>query len=286
LNDKQRIIGAHVRIDHTLQDMLEQIAPLQMNALQFFLFKHHENKYLRLNKDDLIAMKKFKKSCSQLYAHSSYWINLAHGNQESFAIAERLLAKELSIAERLDLTGLVIHPGSYKGHPRSMTDAEARQRALEQIARLLNRIFRKKSSVSIIFENTTCQKKTIGSNFIDFYELKQLLDAPETLQFCIDFAHAHVWGYDVHNTDAFIQQLEQTIGIEAIALLHLHDAAELAGSCQDRHALIGEGSIGLESLKNLALHKALVKKPVILELPKTTLEKTKQMLDLVTSWEE
>ena len=191
---------------------------------------------------------------------------------------------ELSIAEKLSLDGLVIHPGSYKGHPQHLNEAKARQAALEQIARLLNRLFKKNISVPIILENTTHHKKTIASNLKDFHDLTKLLDQPDKLLFCLDFAHAHSFGYDVSDTKQFIHMLEKHIDITKIKLIHLNDSAEEQGSSHDRHELIGTGKIGTNALKKLALHPKFADKPIILELPKTTRETNIEMINLVNSW--
>ncbi len=285
MNNNERALGLHIRIDESLCAALQDAAHLPLTALQFFLFRHQENKYLRINQEEQLQYFAIKKKYKKMYAHSSYWINLAHGNRESNRIAERLLNKELTIAEKLQLDGLIIHPGSYKGQPKTTDDPDGRLASLKQIAQLLNRLFKKKIQVPLIFENTAHKKKTIGSDFQDFYDLKQLLDKPEKLLFCIDFAHAHAFGYDLNATEDFITLLEKTVGLANIALLHVHDSVEEKGSCHDRHALIGEGTIGVDSLKKLVSHDALQNKPIILELPKTNAEKSIEMINLVRSWE-
>ena len=268
----------------SLEKTLDSVDDLPINILQFFLFRHQENRYLRILPEDQKRILLAKQKCSEIYAHSSYWINLAHGNKESFKIAERLLLKELSIAEKLSLDGLVIHPGSYKAHREGIDESTARQAALEQIARLLNRLFKKSISIPIIFENTTHQKKTIGSDFKDFQDLKKLLDQPDKLLFCLDFAHAHAFGYDISQTEEFIHMLETHMDLTQIKLLHLNDAAEKQGSSHDRHELIGKGEIGINPLKKLALHPKLSNKPIVLELPKTTKGESIEMIELVKSW--
>ena len=119
---------------------------------------------------------------------------------------------------------------------------------------------------------------------LNFYDLKQLLDAPERLSFCLDFAHAHAFGYDLSDAEHFIDLLDTKMGIDQIALLHLHDSAEPQGSSHDRHALIGEGTIGTEQLKKLVLHPRLINKPIILELPRASAETSRAMLQLVEEW--
>jgi deoxyribonuclease-4 len=264
---------------------LDHAQELEIDIAQFFLMPQKKNKYIRLMRDEVKAFVARRAELGDIYVHSSYWINLANGNKESINIAEAMLRKELRIAKELQLTGVVIHPGSYKGHPKTEEDPTGYKAGIQGVARFLNKFLKKEPDIKIILENTAHSAKSIGSNFEDFVAIRALLDKPEQLKICLDIAHSFAFGYDVTDTKKFVAMLEKTVGIESIALIHLHDSAEPCGSSRDRHALPGEGEIGVEALKNVVMHPKLVNKPIILELPVVSTGRAVEILNFVRSWQ-
>lgn len=113
------------------------------------------------------------------------------------------------------------------------------------------------------------------------------IDQPERISFCIDTAHAHSYGYsiiDAHDQNMFITLLENSIGLQQIALLHLNDSYEKCGSRIDRHALIGQGTIGEQALHRFALHDKLKDIPFVLELPEISLEQERSLIEKLYHW--
>ena len=60
------------------------------------------------------------------------------------------------------------------------------------------------------------------------------------------------------------EQRKVTVVSKAI---HLNDSMNEMGSHKDRHQKIGEGNIGLDAMKRIINHPALMDKPFILETP-------------------
>jgi len=61
----------------------------------------------------------------------------------------------------------------------------------------------------------------------------------------------------------------------------LNDLHDSLGSRMDRHAVIGEGNIGMFALARFALYPSLQAIPLLLELPELSLEKEKSIMDSV-----
>ena len=74
-------------------------------------------------------------------------------------------------------------------------------------------------------------------------------------------------GYDLREPDKVVEELERYLGIKNITLIHLNDSMTEFNSHKDRHANLGEGTIGLETLKNFINHPKLKHLPVVLEVP-------------------
>jgi deoxyribonuclease-4 len=87
---------------------------------------------------------------------------------------------------------------------------------------------------------------------------------------CIDTAHCYEAGFDVSTAEgleAALARIEQTIGLDAVHVIHTNDSRTALGSRADRHEHIGKGGIGLEGFRRILNHPRLKDKPFILETP-------------------
>lgn len=273
---KKREIGVHLRLTDTLLDLAEQARRLDISIFQCFLIRQSTERYITPSKkeiDDFVVM---RQHFSKLYLHGSYWINIAHGTQASV----RTLTRELSLAEKLDFSYFILHPGTTKGH-------EDRLVGLDSIATIFNQLLKTDRKIQLVLENTAYAGMSVGSALHDFGLLRLKLDQPEKVKFCIDTAHAHAYGYDIitpEGQEEFVNLLDMTIGIENIVLLHVNDTKEQRGSFIDRHDFLGAGLIGIEALKRLVNHPRLIHIPLLLELPVMPEAELKQIIDEVKMW--
>ena len=75
-------------------------------------------------------------------------------------------------------------------------------------------------------------------------------------------------GYDIVNDlDGVLTEFDRVIGLERLKAVHINDSMNPRGSHKDRHAKIGEGTIGLEAFGRIVRHPALQDLPFILETP-------------------
>ena len=82
----------------------------------------------------------------------------------------------------------------------------------------------------------------------------------------------------------FLQDAESVVGADAIGLLHLNDASDIVGSCQDRHAIIGDGTIGQEALSVAYQHHRALGTPIIIEPPVMSDAALKELYEKVKIW--
>jgi deoxyribonuclease-4 len=79
-----------------------------------------------------------------------------------------------------------------------------------------------------------------------------------------------VWdaGYDIVNDlDGVLQEFDKVVGLDKLRALHVNDSKNPCGSHKDRHACIGEGTLGLSTFHHIINHPALAGLPMILETP-------------------
>lgn len=271
-------IGLHLRVLKNLDELVEQAERLGLLSFQCFLVHQVTKKRLVVSASEYQRFLKKRQSLGALYAHGAYWINVCGSR---YSTAFKLLRSEVAMAQRLGFSHYILHPGSAKGR-------KDRNEGFDCLARALNDIAKDYKDITIVLENTTHAGDTIGSDLQDFVIIREKLDYPEAVKFCIDTAHAHGFGYDIvskSGQEQFLATLEQTIGTENIALIHLNDSNELAGMLRDQHVLPGAGKIGADALQAFINEPRLKNKPIILELPDLYEEEELQKyIALVSAW--
>lgn len=277
--DKNKRIGLHVRLTGSIVSLIEQAIRMELPFFQSFLLLLDTNKLVQPSEQEIRTFLALRRDYfTTLYVHGSYWINLASLKNNGY----HLLKRELALAKQLEFTHLILHPGFAKG-------AREKSEGVEALARMLNRLLWYERDIKIILENTAHGKLSVGSDLQDFQQLLHKLDQPERISFCIDTAHAHAYGYDLMGSDkqtAFIDLLDELIGLERIVLIHLNDTKDARGSLLDRHDILGQGTLGDTVLKHFMMQPRMMHIPVLLELPVLPESEEHALLHKVISWNE
>ena len=251
--------GLHIRLHESLFDAVAKTERLQHRFFQTVLMLQTK-KFLNLTDEEInrfVAHR--RKNYDQLFVHGAYWCNVTD-------IAGRVfysLQREIELAEQLEFTHIVIHPGSF-------AKAMKREDRVEYIAKAVTILLEKSSKIIILLENSPHKDLSFSSSIEEFGQLFALLHNNPRVQMCVDTAHAYVAGYDIstpQKVDAFVKLLVTAVGKQNIGLLHCNDTKKKCGSFLDEHAVPGYGNIGMESLYHFVHHRDLQDIPVIFELP-------------------
>jgi len=197
--------------------------------------------------------------------HGSYLINLGSPDIDQRDKSQVMLVDELQRCEELGLRLFNIHPGSSTGKI-------SRDECIRNIAYGINQAHDKTkgSKVMVVLENMSCQGHTIGG---DFKELKQIIDFVDDksrVGVCLDTCHAMAAGYDLSQKEGFdrmVENFETEIGWQWLVGMHINDSKGPAGCHRDRHANIGEGTIGLDGFRRIMNCSHFTDIPLILETP-------------------
>jgi deoxyribonuclease-4 len=127
----------------------------------------------------------------------------------------------------------------------------------------------KLGGLRILLENTSGMGSAIGWRL---EELETVLDGCAGLPMgvCLDTAHLYEAGYPIHSAEGLertLEQVERTVGLQNVHVLHVNDSKTRLGSRVDRHAHIGKGHIGLEAFRRILNHPLLAGRAFILETP-------------------
>ena len=280
----KRLIGFHIRIKDNYTDLAVYGERLNVPIIQCFLMPKEPKRYLYPKSEDRRSWLDIKKQkFKHVYAHSSYWVVPAIGKKISSKISHSYLQKEITIAKKLEIDSLIIHPGSATGYDPALSIDECKMEGIKALGNMLNDVL-KNEPTHLLLENTAHGNKAVGSDLTDFIKLRPLIKWKTQIGFCLDTAHAYAYGYDVTDTDNFVQLLDETMGIHNIRLIHLNDSDEPLGSKLDKHSSFGEGFIGKEALRRLVNHPKMDHIPLIVEPPPLEPNEMRLLMKELNSW--
>lgn len=198
----------------------------------------------------------------EIVVHAPYIINLANTvKPETFELAVQFLEKEIRRTAAMRSHILVLHPGS-------ALDAGA-ESGIAQTVRGLNMVLdENEDEVFIALETMAGKGSEIGRTFEEIKAIYDGVNKKERLRVCFDTCHVNDAGYDlVHDYDGVFKHFDQVIGLDQIAVFHINDSLNPLGAHKDRHANIGQGTIGFETLHRLVHDPRFMEIPKILETP-------------------
>ncbi len=207
----------------------------------------------------------------RVVVHAAYVLNTATADEEKWARASAGLAKELERSTALGVGAVCFHPGAATGGDRKSAAA----RVAKAITHALQSV--SGDGTRLLVENTAGAGLTMGRTPEEIALI--LGDVPASLRprtgYGLDTCHLFAAGFDItRSTNALTELLdafEAQTG-ESPAFFHLNDSEGALGSNKDRHALIGEGRIGVEPFRWLLHDRRTANVPLILETPQERLD--------------
>jgi deoxyribonuclease-4 len=208
-------------------------------------------------------------SITDTFCHATYLINLASADLELYEKSVVCLTHNLSVARGMGAAGLVLHVGSHLG--AGFDDvvrqvADAFEVALEEAEPAPEGV----ADCPILIENAAGAGGTVGRSLEEIQFLIDACRGDDRLGLCIDTQHLWASGFDyssVAGTEALIATVENTVGLERLRCLHFNDSKIELGGNRDRHANIGEGTVGAKGLAPLVGHPRIRDLPLLLEVP-------------------
>jgi deoxyribonuclease-4 len=249
-------IGVHVGTSGGCWTAVQRAADAGANTMQIFSSSARQWKASPVKPEDARKMRdeRARLDVGPVSIHASYLINLC---SQTESVRENSIVGFRGEVERALALGaefLVLHPGSWKG----LTREEGRRLAAVGIEKAIDGLAWQGKDFRILIENTAGAEFSLGGSFEQVAELVDTLKACAPVGVCLDTCHCHVAGYDLVTTEGYVatmQQVESTVGFDAVKVWHCNDAKAAMGSKLDRHEHIGEGTIGAAAFKRL-LHDA------------------------------
>jgi deoxyribonuclease-4 len=265
-------IGAHVRGGGKLVPSLEYGVEMGATSIQIFTQSPRMWKPSQYAPEVLAAYREAASThptITDTFCHATYLINLASADLDLYEKSVLCLIHNLSVARGIGSSGLILHVGSHLG--AGFDDV------VRQIADAFERTFAEAdpspegvADCPILIENAAGSGGTVGRSLEEIRFLIDACNGDDRLGLCIDTQHLWASGFDyssVAGTERLIKEIELSVGMERLRCFHLNDSKIELGGNRDRHANIGEGTIGGRGLAPLVGHPLIRDLPLILEVP-------------------
>jgi deoxyribonuclease-4 len=252
-------VGAHVSVAGGTPTAPGRAAGIDVGVIQ--LFTKQPNRWAERDVDEVeaaaFAAERAAHGIEVAAAHDSYLINLASPDPALHARSLESFVREVRRCVALDLDFLVSHPGN-------ATDGDGQRGLAANADAIADALDRAPGRTRVLLEGTAGTGTALGSTF---EELAQLVERvgdrhPDRVGVCLDSCHLWAAGYDLRDLAGVLDHFDHVVGLRHLRFLHLNDSVTPFAARRDRHAGIGEGTIGE------AVFAALMREPRLRAVPK------------------
>jgi deoxyribonuclease-4 len=251
-------LGCHLSVAKGLTAAVERANAMGADAFQYFT---RNPRSLRVTgTPDLEDAARARARQAELgivsVGHTPYLVNLAAPDDDLWEASIRSLRDDLPLAAARGTPGIVVHCGKPK-------DGGV-ERGIDRMRAALDRVLEVDAPVRILLENTARQGSEIG---YDLEQLLRLVDGypPERVGFCLDTCHAFAAAW--MDPDDPVRAFDVPEYRGRLGAVHLNDSMFPYGARRDRHARLGQGTMGVERICRFLAWPALRALAVVLETP-------------------
>lgn len=255
-------IGTHMSIAKGLAKTAENVVEMGANTMQIFSRNPRGSNFKTYADEEIAKFQKIRRDnqFGPLLAHAPYTMNLASAQEKVYEFACTVIREDTARMDALGIENMVFHPGSHTG-----IGIEA---GIENIIAGLDQAITGEENITILLETMTGKGTEIGARFEHLKAIRDGVKHPERIGICLDTCHVFAAGYDIVNDlDGVLEEFDQVLGLELLKAIHLNDSMMPFGSHKDRHATIGSGEIGMNTLLHVLRHPLLRELPFYLETP-------------------
>lgn len=259
-------LGCHLTSSKGYENMAREAIKINADTFQFFTRNPRGGKAKDIDPADVerfLALAK-EAGIGKIVAHAPYTLNPCSAEQQTRDFAFMAMSDDLRRMEYTPGNYYNFHPGSHVG--------QGTEAGIQMIADLLNRILTPEQTTTVLLETMAGKGSEIGGRFEELAAIIDKVHLKDKIGVCMDTCHVHDGGYDIVNDlDGVIAEFDRVIGINRLKAIHINDSQNICGAHKDRHACIGEGHIGTETIAAVLNHPKLKGLPAILETPQPDL---------------
>ncbi len=272
------LIGNHLSASKGYAAMGKAALALDANTFAFFTRNPRGGKAKEIDEKDVEKFLNFAKEheFGKIVAHAPYTMNLCAAKEDVRSFSKEMLLDDLKRMEYTPYNYYNFHPGSHVG--------QGAEKGIELIAEALNEALKPEQTTTVLLETMAGKGTEVGRTFEELREILDRVELNDKMGVCLDTCHVWDGGYDIVNDlDGVLNEFDRVIGLDRLKAVHFNDSMNDCGSHKDRHAKIGEGKIGAEAMRRVALHPLLEGRPFILETPNDD-EGYRREIQMVREW--
>ena len=255
-------IGCHLSAAKGYAHMGKDALKIGANTFAFFTRNPRGGKAKAVDEKDAQALRGMlsEHNFGTLVAHAPYTLNPCSKDEKVRNFAYIAMSEDMERMEYTPGNYYNFHPGSHVG--------QGTEAGIERIADLLNRILTPEQSTIVLLETMAGKGSEIGGRFEELAAIIDRVERKEKLGVCMDTCHVSDAGYDIiGDLDGVLEEFDRIVGLDKLRAMHINDSQNPKGAKKDRHAKIGEGCLGLDTIVNVITHPKLKDLPFILETP-------------------
>lgn len=272
------LIGNHLSASKGYVAMGKAALALDANTFAFFTRNPRGGKAKEIDEKDVEKFLNFAKEheFGKIVAHAPYTMNLCAAKEDVRSFSKEMLLDDLKRMEYTPYNYYNFHPGSHVG--------QGAEKGIVLIAEALNEALKPEQTTTVLLETMAGKGTEVGRTFEELREILDRVELNDKMGVCLDTCHVWDGGYDIVNDlDGVLNEFDRVIGLDRLKAVHFNDSMNDCGSHKDRHAKIGEGKIGAEAMRRVALHPLLEGRPFILETPNDD-EGYRREIQMVREW--
>lgn len=272
------LIGNHLSASKGYAAMGKAALALDANTFAFFTRNPRGGKAKEIDEKDVEKFLNFAKEheFGKIVAHAPYTMNLCAAKEDVRSFSKEMLLDDLKRMEYTPYNYYNFHPGSHVG--------QGAEKGIALIAEALNEALKPEQTTTVLLETMAGKGTEVGRTFEELREILDRVELNDKMGVCLDTCHVWDGGYDIVNDlDGVLNEFDRVIGLDRLKAVHFNDSMNDCSSHKDRHAKIGEGKIGAEAMRRVALHPLLEGRPFILETPNDD-EGYRREIQMIREW--
>ena len=232
-------IGAHI---HDEKDPVGAAKERGADVVQIFLGDPQSWKAPVLPEADLSGL--------QFFVHAPYVMNVASSNNKIRIPSRKILSNHATAAASLGARGLIVHGGHVTAGEDPALGVANWVKALQQ----------QELPLPLLVENTAGGDFAMARRLDAIARLWDAIGGFDNVGFCLDTCHAWAGGEQLVDVVTRVKAITGRID-----LVHCNDSRDAFDSGADRHANLGEGTIGVDALVAVVREAGC---PVVVETPR------------------
>ena len=265
-----RIIGCHLSVAKGFAALGKDAEQIGATTFQFHSRNPRGGAVKKRTDADIAAYVRLVEQggCEAAVAHAPYTLNPASADAAVHQFALKAFQEDWENLRRLPKCLYNFHPGCHVG--------QGAEDGIKRIIETLNLVLNEESEQQlkerqdnlILLETMSGKGSEIGWRFEEIRQIIDGVERSELMGVCLDTCHIYSAGYDlVSDPERVVKEFDAVIGLNRLKAIHLNDSMHPLGSRKDRHACIGQGTIGYDALRRFVDLPELENIPLILEPP-------------------